>query len=134
MSSISTNDMGKWLKKPKFKAIWPRMGIRPLFAILIAAAMLFAPLVAGSGTAMASVPGDHHGQAMTSDHCAQPEEGDADKASDKPCCVAMCAATVIALPTEFEPQVFGRQAVRPALVTSDHSFLAELPTPPPRLG
>ncbi len=112
------------------------MSLRPLFGMLIAFAMLFAPLGLGSGSAMAMAPSaDHHAQMMDSGHCGErPAKGDHDKAPDKSCCVAMCAAVTVAPSASVEPYFFPQSIERPSLVRFDHSFLAELPTPPPRLA
>jgi len=109
------------------------MMLRPIFAILIAAAMLFAPLAMQSGGAMAAAPADHHGQATAKDHCdGQPAPDQGDKSADKPCCAAMCMAVAIEPAARVEPLDFGRTAERPSPAERPHSYLAELPTPPPR--
>lgn len=113
-----------------------RMSLRPLFGILLAFAMLFAPLGLSSGSAVAMAPSaDHHAQMMDSGHCGErPAKGDHDKAPDKSCCVAMCAAVTVPPAASIEPHIFPQSIERPSLVQFDHSFLAELPTPPPRLA
>jgi hypothetical protein len=106
-----------------------------LFAILIAAAMLFAPFAMQSGSAMAAMPSDHHAQTMGADHCeGQPATDKDSKSADKPCCAAMCAAVAIATGSPVEPAVFARAVERPALEQFRHGILAKLPTPPPRLA
>jgi len=111
------------------------MMLRPIFAILIAAAMLFAPLAMQSGSAMAMVPADHHSQMIESGHCGeQPAKGDHGKSTEKSCCVAMCAAVAVAPTVSFEPHALASSTERPSLAQFHHSFLAELPTPPPRLA
>jgi hypothetical protein len=135
MSRLSTNGGLGWLMISQIKAIWPRMSLRPLLAMLFAFAMLFAPLATQGGAAMAMTPTDHHAQMMESGHCGeQPAKGDHDKAADKSCCVAMCAAVAVAPATYIEPHSFSRPVERPALDQFQRSFLAELPTPPPRLA
>lgn len=113
-----------------------RMSPRLLFAILIAVAMLFAPLAVSSGSAMAVAPSaDHHAQMMDSGHCSeQPAQGDHDRAPEKSCCVAMCASVAVASSASVEPLIFLEPVERSSLVQLAHSFLAELPTPPPRLA
>jgi len=109
------------------------MMLRPIFAILIAAAMLFAPF--GMRSAMAAAPADHHGQATAKDHCdGQPAPDQDDKSADKPCCAAMCMAVAIEPSARVEPPDFGRTAERPSPAERPHSYLAKLPTPPPRLA
>ncbi|MDV3257073.1 MAG: hypothetical protein LOX97_04680 [Sphingomonas sp.] len=111
------------------------MKLHPLFAILIAFAMLFAPLAAQSGAAMAMAPADHHAQMMEKGHCGeQPAKGHDGKAMDKSCCVAMCAAVAVAPSVEAEPHALAPAVQHPAPDQLRLSFLAELPTPPPRLA
>lgn len=112
------------------------MRLRPLFVMLIAFAMLFAPLALQSGAAMAMAPAtDHHAQMMNSGHCGeQPAKDHHGKTVDKSCCAAMCTAIAIAPTPMSEPQVFASSIERPSLIQFNHSFLAELPTPPPRLA
>ena len=106
-----------------------------LFAILIAAAMLFAPFAMQSGSAMAAMPSDHHAQTMSEDHCeGQPATDKDSKSAEKPSCAAMCAAVDIATGSLIEPAVFARAVERPALEQFRHGILAKLPTPPPRLA
>ena len=112
------------------------VSLRPLFVILIAFAMLFAPLALQSGAAMAMAPAaDHHAQKMNSGHCGeQPAKDHHGKTVDKSCCAAMCTGIAVAPTPMSEPHVFASSTERPSLIQFDHSFLAELPTPPPRLA
>lgn len=111
------------------------VSLRPLFAILIAVAMLFAPLALQSGAAMAMAPADHHAQMTKTDHCGeQPAKSHDGKTVDKSCCAAMCTAIAVAPAPMSQPHAFASSTERPSLVQFDHSFLAELPTPPPRLA
>ena len=113
--------------------IWPRVSIRPLFAILIAFAMLFAPLAMQSGAAMAMAPADHNAQMMETGHCSeQPAKSHNGKMVDKSCCAAMCAAVAVAPAVTTEPDTYARTVDRPAPDQFQRSYLAELPTPPPR--
>ena len=115
-------------------SISPSVSISKLFAILIAAAMLFAPFATQSGMAMAEMPADHHTQIMGEGHCeGMPATGDS-RSADMPCCAAMCAAVAVATASPAEPAVFARTIERAALQQFRHSFLAKLPTPPPRLA
>jgi hypothetical protein len=121
------------LKVPSIASIWPRVTLRPLFAILIAFAMLFAPLAMQSGAAMAAMPSDHHSQMMEKGHCGeQPAKGTDSKSTDMSCCVAMCTAIAMAPASVVEPFAYSRGIDRPAIDQLGRSFLAELPTPPPR--
>lgn len=123
------------LKIRTFTHIWQGVSFRPLFATLIAFAMLFAPLAMQSGSAMAMAPADHHAQMMEKGHCGeQPAKGHDGKSVDKSCCVAMCTAIAVAPTTPVEPHEFAKSADRPSLIPFHHGFLAELPTPPPRLA
>ena len=123
------------LKRRRQAGIWPSVSLRPLFAMLIAFAMLFAPLALQSGAAMAMAPANHHAQMMETGHCGeQPAKSHDGKAMNKSCCVAMCAAVAVAPPVEAEPHALAPSVQRPALDQAQHSFLAELPTPPPRLA
>jgi hypothetical protein len=112
------------------------MSPRFLLAILAAVAMLFAPLAVSSGSAMAMAPAaDHQAQMTDSGHCSdQPAKSDHGKAADKSCCIAMCAAVAVAPSAFVEPHSFPQPVERSSLVQFDRSFLAELPTPPPRLA
>lgn len=135
MPRLSTNGGLGRLKISQIKTICPRMSLRPFFAILFAIAMLFAPLATLGGSAMAMAPADHHAQMAESGHCGeQPAKGDHHKAPEKSCCVAMCAAVAVAPIASIEPHSFSRPSERPAPDQFQRSFLAELPTPPPRLA
>ena len=101
--------------------------------MLIAFAMLFAPLALQSGAAMAMAPADHHAQMMETGHCGeQPAKSHDGKSMDKSCCAAMCAAVAVAPAVEAEPHALSPSVDQPAIDQFQRSFLAELPTPPPR--
>lgn len=111
------------------------VSVSKFFAMLIAAAMLFAPFAMQSGSAMAAMASDHHAQMQGAGHCdGQSKSGEGSKSAEKPCCVAMCAAVTVAPTASAEPHSFSRTVERPALDQFERSFLAELPTPPPRLA
>jgi hypothetical protein len=111
------------------------VSISKLLAILIAAAMLFAPFAMQSGSAMAAMASDHHGQTMGTGHCeGQPATNQDSKSADMPCCAAMCAAIAIAPVSPLDPVAFARPVDRPTLEQFRHGFVAKLPTPPPRLA
>lgn len=115
--------------------IAPNVSIPKFFAILIAAAMLFAPFAMQSGSAMAATPSDHHARMMDSGHCeGQPATDQDNESADMPCCAAMCAAIAVAPVSAAEPAAFACSLERPSLKQSLHGFLAKLPTPPPRLA
>ena len=110
-----------------------RMSLRSLFGVLIAIAMLFAPLGLSSG-AMARVPvADHHAQNMESGHCDE-QPGEDSQSDTKSCCVAMCTAIAVEPVKASEPLALAPSLIRPSLAQFDPSFLAKLPTPPPRLA
>lgn len=110
------------------------VSVSKLLALLIAVAMLFAPLSVQGGAAMAAMPSDHHAQ-MTEGHCGEQPTKSADRESDgKSCCLATCAAIAVAPFTPLAPHAFVRGIDRPAPEQSGPSFLAELPTPPPRVA
>lgn len=135
MTRISTNGGQLRLKSRPINGIWPRMSLRLLPAMLIALAMLFAPLAMQSGAAMAMAPAGHHAQMTKAGHCGeQPAKSHDGKAMDKSCCAAMCAAVAIAPAAEGEPHALAPSVEHPSLDFFHHSFLAELPTPPPRLA
>ncbi|MDQ3143285.1 MAG: hypothetical protein M3Q57_00180 [Pseudomonadota bacterium] len=110
------------------------MSISKLFAILIAAAMLFAPF-AMQGPAMAAMPSDHHGQMMVEGHCEEPTGTEKDsKPADKPCCAAMCSAAAIPAPGLYAKRVFAPLPATPLAANFYQGFLGEIATPPPRVA
>ena len=113
--------------------IWQGVSFRPFFAILIAFAMLLAPLAMQTGSAMAMAPADHQSQMMDKGHCGdQPASGKDSKMSGKSCCVAMCTAIAVVPGSPVEPLAYARSVDRPTIEQFGRSFLAKLPTPPPR--
>jgi len=135
MIGISTNGGHARLKAGPIRIISLPLSLRPLSAILIAFALLFAPLAAYSGGAMAMAPADHHSQMMESGQCGeQPAKGEHGKSTEKSCCVSMCAAVAVAPAVSIEPHALASSTERPSLAQFHHSFLAELPTPPPRIA
>lgn len=85
---------------------------------------------------MAMAPAaDHHARTMDNGHCAdKPAESDQGTTQDDSCCAAMCSGIAVAPATSIEPHGFAHVAEPPALAQPQRSFLAELPTPPPRLA
>jgi hypothetical protein len=121
------------LKIQRLKSISPPVSIQRLFAILIAAAMLFAPFALQSGSAMAAMPADHRVHIESKGHCQeQPHTGTDSQSSEMACCPAMCAGIAVEPLAPFAPVAFARPAERPADIQFGHGFLAKLPTPPPR--
>ena len=121
------------LKKPQISGITSRVTCRSIFAMLIAAALLFAPFAMRSGGAMAAMPSNHHSQAMDKSHCGdQPATGKDHKSTGKSCCAAMCTAIAVAPGSPVEPLAHARSIDRSAIDQFGRSFMAKLPTPPPR--
>ncbi len=107
------------------------VSVRPVFAILIALAMLFAPFAMQSGGAQAAMPADHHAEAMEASHCSG-DTGKADQRGDHDCCAAMCAAAALAPAMAAKLPMLTRGDDRPGIEHFGRSHLAKLPTPPPR--
>ena len=111
------------------------MSPRTLCAILIAFGMFLAPLAIRSGAAMAMPASGHHGEGAKSEHCGeQPAKSKHKKSGESACCVAMCVAVAPAPAFKVEPPIVTASLKRPAPDQYGRSFLAELPTPPPRLA
>jgi hypothetical protein len=107
------------------------MGIRKLFATLVAVAVLFAPALMTAGMAQAAVP-DHHARMMEKGHCDSATGDEQEEPADMSCCGAMCMA--VAVPPSGVP--IAEPLIGSVPVASLHSFQtgnpAELATPPPR--
>lgn len=136
--SSCSSEAGEWASGVEPRHVQTHMtpvSVSKLFAMLIAVAMLFAPFAMQSGSAMAAMPSDHHAQVEGTTHCDGQSRPDQDsKSAEKPCCVAMCVAVTVAPTASADPHRFSRTPERPALDQFERSFLAELPTPPPRLA
>ena len=134
--------MKTWVKKGPVRLnptvlhdIWPSMSLRLLVATLIAVAMMFSPLTMESGGAMAMAPAaDHHAQMTQDGHCGEQPVKDHDKSVGESCCVAMCSAVAVNPIAPAEPAIQATSGERPSIAQFRHGFLAELPTPPPRLS
>ena len=125
--------MKRRVEKQSFEAHWVRVSLKPVFAILIAFAMLFSPFAMRSGSAMAAMPSNHHSQMVGNGHCGESSStGKTDKGHSKSCCVAMGTALAVAPALPDEPLAFARVIARPAIETAPHNYLARLATPPPR--
>ena len=111
------------------------MSLRPLLAILLAIGMLLAPLGIRSGAAMATPAPAHHGETAKNEHCGErPMQGQHEKTSDNRCCVAMCMAVAPTPAQDLHQPALSASLDQPGLDRFGVSFLAELPTPPPRLA
>ena len=104
---------------------------RLLTALFLAFAMLVAPAAPG----MAADAPMHHQAAAQANHC----DSQSAPAPDRPerstmaCCAAMCSITLPALDPALGAPILAPAA--PPLAAADLpylTFLAELPTPPPR--
>lgn len=113
---------------------------RMLSVMLIALAMLAAPLTMREGMAMASAPAAemamHHGETTAMPgHCDEPEDGQqnqAHKATGGNCCVATCVAVVVPA-SEAELPAYHPLTRRPSSDADRIGILVEIATPPPRL-
>lgn len=118
-----------------FATISLRVNMRAIFSILIAAAMLFAPLAMQSGAAMAMTPTDHHAQMVDKGHCGTTSSDTQDESTaGNNCCVAMCAAVAIAPGTVVAPRISVQADPTASLQDFQFGFFGELPTPPPRVA
>ncbi len=111
------------------------VNIRPLFAILIAATMIIAPFAMRSGAAMAASPGSHHAEETGQDHC-DPQQGEhhGETAIDENCCPATCGNFALPPAAAVDPADFSRGTDLSSMAAIGKSFLAKLPTPPPRVA
>jgi hypothetical protein len=106
--------------------------LRRLFSLFLAVAMGLAPLGMASMAAAASTPAPHH-EAMDG-HCdEQPQPDQQQKAADKSCCAAMCMGVVLPCGVAELP-VYHPSRERPGSDLDRRGFLAEIATPPPKLG
>jgi len=122
----------------KTLAVWRisrPVSIPRLFAILVAVAMLFAPVAMQSGSAMAAMPSDHHSEMTSSGHCGgQPAKHDGQQRPDMPCCAAMCAPSVLPTQAGSELLPFASLAAVPDAPAFPRGVLSEISTPPPRVS
>ena len=108
--------------------------LRRLHLILAALALLIAPIAMQSGVAMAAMPMDHRDMAR-SGHCGESAPEKSSKPGAMPqCCITMCAAVAPLDPAMIEPIAYHAPVLRSWVATEHRPFLAELPTPPPRLA
>lgn len=107
--------------------------LRRLHLILAAIAMMVAPLAMQSGVAVAAMPMDHH-EMVQAGHCGEDGAGEDEPGAMTQCCVAMCSA-VAPLGASSLEQIVYHASIRGGFRPTQHRpFLAELPTPPPRLA
>lgn len=111
-----------------------RMTLRRFLAALAALALVWAPLALQGGAAMATAPADHHAQMMQGGDCHDKQSDQKGHSSGKVCCAAMCTAIVVPPVVTLEPAPLAGSTSGTSLAESGPSYLAELPTPPPRLA
>jgi hypothetical protein len=111
------------------------MTLRRFFAMLIAVAMMFAPLAMPGGAAMAAPGPSHHG-AMSGqmNHCGAKtgHQQNRGKPVDKSCCAAMCIGVAVAPASTERGLAYSRVALRPSAGPFRRGYLGEIATPPPR--
>ena len=118
----------------RFPAIWPRVSVRFLFALLIAVGLAMAPFAMPMGEANAASTG-HHAGMNKAGHCDdQPAPAKQDKHQDKPCCAAGCMAAAMLPDLAQAVLELPRATERPALERFYRGFLGEIATPPPRIS
>ena len=111
----------------------PIMSPRRLLWALVALAMLWGPLALQSGGAMAMAPSDHHGQMLEKGHCDPEGAGkENDGSAGHACCVAVFTAIEAPSGPTVEPHAVSGIPAQQPIWEAGPSFLAELPTPPPR--
>jgi hypothetical protein len=111
------------------------MSPRRLLWAFVALVMLWGPLALQSGAAMAMAPSDHHSQMAEKGHC-DPEAADEqdDQSANHGCCVALLTAIEASSGPTLEPHTLPGVPGQELILADGPSFLAELPTPPPRLA
>ena len=113
------------------------MSLRLLSSLLVAIAMIFAPLgmpaMAKGTMRMPAAAAVHHGPMAGEGHCdgQQPQPDHPVKAADKNCCAAMCHAMVVPPGLAALP-AFPTPRERPAPDRFRQGYLGEIATPPPR--
>lgn len=123
------------LKSATHVSILGAMKVQTIFAILIAAAMLLAPLAIRSGAAMAMAPSAHTEQMIDKGHCSgQTGQPDGGQDPGDNCCTAMCNGLAIAAAAPVEAAVSPEPLLTVSPVADRHGVSAKLPTPPPRLS
>jgi hypothetical protein len=102
---------------------------RLLAALFVALALLLAPAGASAMAASAS----HH-EMVGKNHCGDASDQPV-KADKMSCCAAMCSAAAAVVPQPVvAPLMEAHATERPVPGRVLRSFLAELPTPPPRFA
>ncbi|QDP19953.1 hypothetical protein [Sphingomonas xanthus] len=109
------------------------MKLKGFLLALLAVAMLFAPLAMPGGQALAAAPMPQ--ASASSEHC-QPSDAAKhhDGERDQTDCATMCLALAVSPGQPMAAQLMLRRAFRPSGDRQQRSFVAKLPTPPPRLA
>lgn len=109
------------------------MGMRRLFAILVAFSVLFAPSVAAAAERGMTMD-DHEMQMIEMGHCQAPPSGHAnhDKNAGHGCCIAMCMALAVTPSALAQTSPLRQQIAGFAPPKSYHGLPAEIATPPPK--
>jgi hypothetical protein len=111
------------------------MFLRIFSVLLIATAMLAAPLTMRDGMAMAAAPAAHHADAAEMpSHCddrGTSKHDQTHKARGDNCCIATCVAVMAPMGSETLVDVHPL-VLRPASDADRIGTLAEIATPPPR--
>lgn len=103
--------------------------------LLAALTMLVAPFAQHSAAAMPMAAGDHHMPMAQAGHCS--DDGQQSEPGDKAgmtCCAATCAAAALTPVTALDLATFTASEPSAKGALFARSFLAELPTPPPRVA
>jgi hypothetical protein len=108
------------------------MSPRRLLWALLALALVWGPIALQNGAAMAAAPADHHQQMMEEGNCHEGKSDPVGHSSSKACCSAMCTALAVLPAPAGERLPIVRGATASVLADTGPSYLAELPTPPPR--
>jgi hypothetical protein len=124
------------LKRHSNNGIAVTMYLRFFSVLLIAIAMLAAPLTMRDGMAMAAAaPAPHHGDAaQIPGHCADrgaPKQDLSHMARGDNCCIATCVAVMTPVGSPTLPQVYSL-VLRLVSDADRVGTLAEIATPPPR--
>ena len=111
------------------------VSMQKLFAIMVAVAVLFAPVFTRASEAAAAVP-DHQVQMMKSGHCNLTDEdsGDRDEAPLENCCVSTCMAVTASPPAPPAAPQIKQAKAQSAVRTFEIGAPAEIATPPPRFA
>ena len=110
------------------------MGTRPIFAVILTIAVLFASALTGSAAASAATM-NHDMQMMEMGHCSSMPSKEDGKAPVKSCCIATCTAAIAVAPSApVELPILQQAPAAFPILTSYSGFLGEIATPPPRLA